>query len=305
MTATKVVAVLGATSMVGKLVLRQLVQQNYRVVAYSSCPESQGTQDGVVWRALTEPLGYAECEQYWLCLCPIWALPQHFDQLLRPGVRRIVAMSSTSRFTKSSISTASSNEDNILAKRLEAGEDAFKVWASMNSVDWVILRPTMIYDLSSDENLRNVVAFIRRYHFFPLLGAGGGQRQPVHAKEVADAALAALWADRAKNQAYQISGGETLTYRQMIVRLFQLLGLRPMLVEVPEYLFRLAIYFARLLPRYRDLSISMALRMSEDLVFDHKAAIQDLGFDPGPFLAECSFAYARQHGNKLQQMHND
>jgi hypothetical protein len=37
------------------------------------------------------------------------------------------------------------------------------------------------------------------------------------------------------------------------------------------------------MPRYRDWSVAMVERMSEDLVFDNAAAKRDLGFSPSAF----------------------
>jgi nucleoside-diphosphate-sugar epimerase len=82
---------------------------------------------------------------------------------------------------------------------------------------------------------------------------------------------------------YNISGGETLTYREMVARVFAALGRRPLLLTVPLWAFRLAVSALRCLPRYRQWSAAMAERMNRDLVFDHTEAGRDIGFKPRPF----------------------
>ena len=98
-----------------------------------------------------------------------------------------------------------------------------------------------------------------------------------------DACLGALQAPGSANSAYNISGGETLSYREMVVRVFAALGRRPRLLTVPLWAFRLAVTTLRCLPRYRQWSAAMAERMNRDLVFDHADAVRDLGFKPRAF----------------------
>ncbi len=108
-------------------------------------------------------------------------------------------------------------------------------------------------------------------------------RQPIHAEDVAAACVSALQAPDAANRAYNISGGETLTYREMVARVFAALGRRPRLLTVPLWVFRLAVSVLPCLPRYRQWSAAMAERMNRDLVFDHTEAARDIGFKPRYF----------------------
>jgi nucleoside-diphosphate-sugar epimerase len=159
-----------------------------------------------------------------------------------------------------------------------------QAWAANHGVEWVILRPTLIYGLGRDKNITEIARFIQRFGFFPLFGKADGLRQPVHAKDVAAACVAALRAPAAANRAYNLSGGETLAYRDMVVRVFAALGRTPRLLPVPLSAFRLAVALLRWLPRYRHWSAAMAERMNRDLVFDHAEAARDLAFKPKTFL---------------------
>jgi uncharacterized protein YbjT (DUF2867 family) len=87
----------------------------------------------------------------------------------------------------------------------------------------------------------------------------------------------------AANRAYNLSGGETLAYREMVARVFAALGRPARLVTVPLWAFRLAVAVLRRLPRYRHWSAAMAERMNRDLVFDHADAARDFGFKPRGF----------------------
>lgn len=196
------------------------------------------------------------------------------------GARRIVALSSTSRLTKQDSSDLG---EQAVVRRLSEAEAKVQAWAAEQGVEWVILRPTLIYGLGRDKNIADIARFIRRFRFFPLLGKANGQRQPIHAQDVADACVAAMRAPGVKNRAYNISGGETLTYQEMVTRIFKAMDRPPLMPRVPLVAFRSAVSLLRLLPGYGHLSAAMAERMNRDLVFDHREATRDFAFKPRKF----------------------
>lgn len=274
------VGLLGATSLVGKCLIPRLINRGARVFAFSRQP-IEPVGDGIAWRNLSDSSS-ATTDQldHWICVAPIWVLPEHFSLLEASGARRVVALSSTSRFTK--FGSGDKVETAVAARLIEA-EDRFVAWAKSRGIEWVILRPTLIYGLGRDKNISEIARFIRRFGFFPVFGRAQGLRQPIHAEDVAAACISALQAPDAANRAYNISGGETLTYREMIARVFAALGRRPRLLTVPLWSFRLAVSVVRCLPRYRQWSAAMAERMNRDLVFEHTEAARDIGFKPRSF----------------------
>ena len=271
------IGVFGATSLVGASLLPLLAEAGWQAVAFSRQAVESGL--GVEWRRLPCTEGVEEIPD-WICLAPIWVLPDYFALLEAMGARRIVVLSSTSRFTKVG---SGDTAESVVAARLIDGEARVRAWAEGRGIEWVILRPTLIYGLGRDKNIAEMARFIRRFGFFPVLGKATGLRQPIHAADVAGACVAALTAPEAANRAYNISGGETLVYRDMVARVFAALGRRTRLLTVPLWAFRLALAVLRRLARYRHWSAAMAERMNRDLVFDHSAAARDLGFKPRGF----------------------
>ena len=277
------VGVLGASSLVGRCVLPLLRAAGWQVVAFSRQPVV--SRDGVEWRPLSPsplsliPRGERGVE-YWICVAPIWVLSDYFSLIEASGVRRLVALSSTSRFTK--VGSGDTAENAIAAKLIES-ETRVQAWAESRGIEWVVLRPTLIYGQGRDKNISEMARFIRRFGFFPVLGRAQGLRQPIHAEDVAAACIAALQAPDAPNRAYNLSGDETLTYRKMVERVFAALSRPARLVTVPLWAFSLAVDMMRRLPRHRHWSAAMAERMNRDLVFDHADAARDLGFKPRSF----------------------
>ncbi|MFZ3129446.1 MAG: NAD-dependent epimerase/dehydratase family protein [Rhodoferax sp.] len=258
-----------------------LIDSGARVCAFSR-QSIKTVGDGIAWRNLADSLSANPVElNYWICVAPIWVLPEHFPLIEASGARRVVALSSTSRFTK--VGSGDTAENAVAARLIEA-EDRFVAWAKSCGIEWVILRPTLIYGLGQDKNISEIARFIRRFRFFPVFGRAQGLRQPIHAEDVAAACTSALQTTDAVNRAYNISGGETLTYREMVVRVFVALSRQPRLLTVPRWVFRLAVVMLHRLPRYRQWSVAMAERMNRDLVFDHTEAARHLGFKPRGFV---------------------
>ncbi len=274
---------LGANSLVGECVILRLSKDGRHTVAFSRHPPDGKTEPRVTWLQLPASLptpSEVPPIKDWLCVAPIWVLPQYFEMIEAFGARRVVALSSTSLFIKED---SSDYGERHVAHRLAEGESALRAWAEARGIEWVILRPTLIYGRGRDKNLAEIIRFVRRWRFFPILGQADGLRQPVHAEDVAAACVSALTRPAAANRAYNLSGGETLSYREMVGRIFGAIGKSPRLVTIPRWLFRLAVTSVNLIPRYRHWTMEMAERMNRDLVFDHAEAARDLGYSPGLF----------------------
>ena len=146
---------------------------------------------------------------------------------------------------------------------------------------WTILRPTLIYDEGRDENVSRIARLVRRFHVMPLSGRGEGLRQPVHAADLAVGALAAAKTPAANDRAYDLVGGETLTYRAMVDRVFEGLGKAPRSLPMPTWLFSLLMRLAK--PFYPGATAAMGTRMGQDLTFDSSSATRDFGWSPRDF----------------------
>lgn len=279
------VSVLGASSLVGACLLPLLTQAGWQVTAYSR-RAAPSAGERVSWRQIKDAPSHQtpfplreENTPDWVCVAPIWVLPEYFALLEAQGARRVVALSSTSRFSKDD---SSDPEEQAVARRLAEAEARVQAWAESRGVEWVVLRPTLIYGLGRDKNIAEIARLIRRFGFFPLFGQGMGLRQPIHVTDVSAACFAALTTAEARNRDYNISGAETLPYREMVSRVFAALGRRPRFLVVPLGAFKLALIILSLFPRYRHWSVTMAERMNRDLVFDHGDAVRDWGFSPQP-----------------------
>ena len=270
------VLVLGATSLIGRFVMPRLEAAGVPYYALSRAAPCgpNWIQGDLSDHALSERLPL-DCHTV-LSLSPIWHLPQALQGL--NGMRRLVAFSSTSVFTKAASPDRYEQE---VVKRLAGGEMGVRGFCETQGVAWTILRPTLIYAEGQDQNVTRLARLIRRIGMLPLSGRGQGLRQPVHADDLAAAAIAAAASPAAEGKAYDLPGGETLTYRRMAERVFEGLGRRPLILPTPEPLWRLAFAIAR--PLLPGATAQMGSRMSADLTFDGAAAATDFGWRPRPF----------------------
>ncbi|MDD5037651.1 MAG: NAD(P)-dependent oxidoreductase [Methylococcaceae bacterium] len=280
------VLVTGATSQIGVFLLPRLVAQGFQVHAISRNPPSRHVAGGI-WHAANIVAGElpdlrVDCIIH---LAPLPLLPALLPILAShdenpDGLRRVIAFGSTSRFTKQGSTDPDERE---FANLLEEAEDKIARFCEPRGIAWTVFRPTLIYGCGKDKNISTIARFIRKFGFFPLIGGAKGLRIPVHAEDLAAACLAVMGSQASFNHAYNLSGGEILCYREMVERIFQAEGKKPVFLRIPLVLFSGLIVMARLFPHYRHLSVEMAKRMTEDLCFDHADAKRDFNFVPRRF----------------------
>jgi len=279
------VGVLGASSFVGACLLQKLSESALSTVAYTRRDINRSLKN-IEWRRLESELPLSQKINtdhpipYWICLAPLAVLPKYFTLMETHGVKRVVALSSTSRFTKL---TSSDPNELSMVRHLAEAEMLVQEWARSRNVEWIILRPTLIYGSGQDRNVSEITRFIQRFGFFPVFGRACGLRQPIHVQDVAGACMMSMQSPSIVNCAYNITGSETLTYREMVCRIFKILGKKPRLVPIPLWMFSAAVFLLRRIPRYSKWSSAMAERMNSDMVFDNSAIERDFAFKPRPF----------------------
>lgn len=276
------VLVTGGSSVVGDYLLPWLAADGHAVTVFS---RSTRAVAGVDWRqadVARSPLkNLVTGADALIHLAPLPLLTRVLAGLPNT-VTRIVAVGTTSVFTKAD---ARSEADRCLAEQQQEAEQVLADFCRGRDLRCTLLRPTLVYDGKRDKNVTRIARFIRRAGFFPLAAPGAGLRQPLHAADLADACRAALQT-RDAGPAYNLAGGETLSYRAMVERIFTALGRRPRILPVPLGAYRTALLVARLHPRFRSLSLDVADRMNRDMVFDYGEAARDLGFHPRTFHPE-------------------
>lgn len=280
--------ILGAASQIAPFLSQHLAGLGYRGVTVSRepPPETPPLDPAFSWTsfdlAADRPWPQAWVEGAVLfSSVPLWLVPRHIPVLARHGLKQVVAFSSTSVLTKrESVSGA----DRRLAEHLQQAEAELASACHKQGIPYTILRPTLVYGSGRDHNISAIQRFIRRFGFFPVAGDARGLRQPVHADDLAIAAVRCLTAPGAHDRRLNLPGGETLTYRAMVERLFTDLGRRPRIVPIPASTIAAVSRLGRGAGRVGK-ACAMMLRMNEDLAFDASEAHEVLDYRPRGFLA--------------------
>lgn len=275
----KTALVFGASGQIGMPLLDRLRDDGWRVYAVSRSVRAE--QPGLIWLqgdlAHVPPLPaspHAVISCGPLDLFGRWYARHPVD------CERIIAFGSTSIEVKRGSADA---EERDLVARLREGERTLFDTAAGRGHAVTVLRPTLIYGTGRDRNLSRIVAIARRFGRIVLPRQATGLRQPVHAHDLADAAFRCLEHTATMGRVYDLPGGETLAYRDMIARVLASLTPPARLHELPSPLFNLVLGVAHAAGFARDFNEAAVARMRSDLVFDPAPAQRDLGYAPRMF----------------------
>ncbi len=104
-------------------------------------------------------------------------------------------------------------------------------------IDWVVLRPSLVYAEGSyggTSMLRGLAAFPG---FIPLPGKGDQQFQPIHVEDLARAVVEIAANPQLRRLSLDAVGPETLSLKQVVLRLRAWLGFRPVpALSMPRWL---------------------------------------------------------------------
>lgn len=281
------VLVTGASTAIGLFAIGRLLAYGCKVIALTHQKKIGFFHPNLTWvegdltdmDGLQAALAGKQCD-YAIHCAAIWHITGLSYILKQMHARHVVAFSSTSLLTKENSSSPAEQE---MAERLAQGESALAGEAATWGLGYTIIRPTMIYGAGLDENITRIARIIDTKHRFVLIKDARGQRAPVHADDLAVAALNALDSPAANGKTYTIQGGTALTYQAMVAKVFRTMRLPPKLVFVPalDKLCGLLHRFSSRVPHP-----AVALRMQDDLVFPDDGAMTELGITPRPFLED-------------------
>lgn len=277
----KTLIVTGATNQIGYFLLPRLAQAGYTVHAVSRQAQTDAVANWIQADLCALPENFTLPPATGLIhLAGIEKLPAILRHPASQNIRRLIAFSSTSRFSKSD---SSDPAERTLAQQLSASEDEMEQLGRANTIEWTLFRPTLVYGCGLDRNISFIAGFIRRFGFFPVLSPGTGLRSPVHADDLARACLQAWDKSGTYRKAYNLSGGNMLTYREMVRTVFAMEGKKPRLLPLPASVFLPLLRVLGILPGLRGISPSMVQRMNQDLVYAQTAAKTDFAYEARSF----------------------
>ena len=162
-----------------------------------------------------------------------------------------------------------------------------------SGLDWTIVRPSMIYGSERDKNVQRLLRFLDRSPVFPMFGPGTNLWQPVYHEDCARGVYEALVRLSAVGRSYDLPGGESLTYLDLVKTAAGALGKKPRIVRVPLEPVRLLLGAAEKLRLPLPVGSEQVLRLREDKVYPYEEARRELGYAPRPFREGVALEVAR------------
>ena len=189
-------------------------------------------------------------------------VPRLVRQLEQRRISRALFISTTAVFT--TLPSASRTP------RLEA-----EAAVERSSMDWTILRPTMIYGTARDRNISRLLRFLKRIPVFPL--CGNALWQPIYVDDLADAVVAALDSSDTVKKVYNVAGAQPLRFADLVRTAGRAVERNVTLIRVP---LAAAVLAAGLT---RAVTPEQIRRLAEDKAFSYADAARDFLFAPRSF----------------------
>ncbi|SEO85148.1 Nucleoside-diphosphate-sugar epimerase [Luteibacter sp. UNC138MFCol5.1] len=263
------VLVLGASGQIGHFLLPRLDAAGFDWIAVSrrEGPDAR-------WRVGSLPDAMPELPplRAIVSLGPIHEFAAWLVANRLPGTPHILATSSMSAETKRESLVP---EEREVSRRLRDAETTITATCASRGMPWTLFRPTLIYGAGVDKSLTPIVQASLRRRIFPL-PAGRGQRQPVHADDIAAAVVAAIASPFARGQTFPIGGGERLLAAEMFRRARRSAGGATFPAPIPRLVLDLA---ALMSPAIRG----PVNRLDSDLIADNRELERVLGIHPRAF----------------------
>ena len=282
------VLVTGASSQLGVFLIPRLLNAGFKVIALSrkaasSLPEYPSDLMWVHPHALGVGTGENSLE-----------MSVQVDKLISCGpldlaievvrkqhrLERVVVFSTSSVFSKAR-SPDRGESDQIAV--LSALDTDLKARCEQAGLALLCLHPTLIYGCGLDRNISLLATWIRRHGWIPVAGSATGLRQPVHADDLAAAAVSALSTKEPLTLDSPACGGSMLSYYHMAELTFDSLNKPRRIIRLPAGALAMLAGLLAKFPAFSGINREMIRRQNTDLVFDDSPLRQALNYNPRPF----------------------
>ena len=170
-----------------------------------------------------------------------------FDLVIRQGSENVVTAARNAGVRRLVHMSALGAQPNPAYPYLNAKWGAEQA-VRQSGLEWTIIRPSVIF--GPRDGFVNVLAgLIRRAPVIPVVGSGESKFQPVAVGEVAAVYRAVLDEPTAIGQTYELGGGETYSYEEMLDVIAAQLGKRKPKLHLPVGLMRTVVALSSPLPK--------------------------------------------------------
>jgi NADH dehydrogenase len=154
------------------------------------------------------------------------------------------------------------------------------VVSACRKLHFTIVRPTLVYDRDGGLEFKLYADFVKRFPVVPLVAGGRARKRPVHVDDLLAGLLAMAGNPVTFGKTYNLSGGETVTLRELALLMLEGQGLKKPMLPIPASLCAVA---ARAWGIWKHQPLLMEHTMAgllQDADLDPSLAMADLGYRP-------------------------
>ena len=283
------VLVTGASGLLGRRVVQQLLETNHEVRAMVRRPGSERVlatpPTDICYGDVGNPDALAEACRDITAVIHLVAVirggPRQFDAINRQGTENIVAAAkeagSVKRFIHvSALGAANTPRLQYLHSKWQ-GEQA----VISSGLPYVILRPSLIFG-PGDAFTTSVAALVRTMPIVPVIGSGNNRLQPIHVDDVARCIALSVSGNIRGNRTIEIGGPEQLSYNEIVGVVGRTLGRKVRKVNVPLWKMRLPVTIMEKVTPRAPINRAMLQLVTLRNVAEPDSVERVFGFRPRP-----------------------
>jgi len=198
------------------------------------------------------------------------------------GMRNIVEVSESlgiKKFIYISSIDAQISPDSLYGSTKAAAEMILE----KSSLDYVILRPSVIYGEYDTRNIMTMIKAAQRLPFFPMIGDGTYKRQPLFVGDIIWAIKRVLDTEKTASKKYNIGGPDVLTLNQIVEIIFKLIKKRRAVIHLPVGMADIFFKACAFLNFNLGSNLEQIKSITEDKFFDISLIKKELLFNPVDF----------------------
>ena len=185
----------------------------------------------------------------------------------KEGIKKAVFVSTTAIFTK--LNPASKQVRIAAEKMIEE-----------SALDYVIVRPTMIFGTPDDRNICRLIRFVKKFPVVPIAGPGTYLMQPVFVKDLAEVIYNIVKSGKFTRKAYNVSGEKEYPFNELIDIIARLLRKKIIKLHVPQNLMRFLFGVYESVCSNPRVKVEQLDRLNEDKKFSYEEIKADFGYSP-------------------------
>jgi uncharacterized protein YbjT (DUF2867 family) len=271
------IGITGALGYVGRRLVDTMLHRHYQLVGIvrPSADTSFLNQRGIEIRRANlgkPPLSKNVFEgiDSLIHLSGLGHLPIILGELKRVSIGHSIFVSSTGIFTKlkSPGSAIKRHSESLLAE---------------SGLNYVVLRPNMIYGSTRDKTFSKIMRFLRYCPVLPLPAQTDALQQPVHIDDVVSAIITAHERTQLSYRSFDLGGPTALPLRTVLKQVGSAIGIKPWFIPVPLSPPALAARYLRAYGIRTPVKEEQIRRLSESKAISIQEAKTALDFAPRDF----------------------